>query len=472
MARASLDGVATWQSRRYRIAEVASGRDDTEFQARAQLLFRESALWQIMPPHFRTIHFRCLAFRMVSRMACSQWELLGRPHQQFPYRMFMLLSDPSLAHDILQVPDCVMGAWAQHLRARFPELSGDEFYAILAEAAMRMMVDTSVIEAKHATIRRLLLLASQNTHTLQGGALSARWVLNQCRIGGRKGRPAARKKKPKKGAARLRVKKIAKQQDSKKSRAGPFRAFIRLRTANMKLGIRPNWRDIAVDYRDNKARKTPLYLKAVALGKSGLQRSRADPRVASGKTSPFGSRVRDTERHQLRNLSEMMWLRTAELDKESRMLAVTARCMEMNMTMEESLQHARRVERCALISERAAASAAEDLLRHWTTRHADDDRALKNMIPTLSEHAATSIPCPDNVSIFDCTEQDASIAVGAVAWATANSQASPLGKTLRSIGTANINSCRSAPVKNSQRQVPAAIASEQACACARERASH
>ena len=434
MAMASLAGNASWHSRQYRVAELASGEADVSFRAKSQLLLKEPGLWQIVPPHFHTVSMRCLAFRLVSRMICSHHLLLASAHKRFPARMFLLLRDADLADELKHVPSCVLGTWATNLRLRFPELQGDEFWVILAEAASGTAVDTSQIEAKHATVRRLLVAGSHQTHTMDQPVLSAKWLLSQHRIGRakRSGKAGASKKVRRgNGKKKSRAPKMTKRgKERRRPRAGTWRAFVRLTTAMKKLGHRPNLRDIGAEYRDHKRARTALYLKAMALGDLALRRAKMIPTIASGREPAFGPRLRDIEKDQLRSLSDAMWQRTAAMNKEDRMLAVGAKSLEMNLTLGQSLAQARRVERLVTIEERAQAAEADAKLAQWSALHEGDVDDIKGHIPELASTLVTCSPSPDHMGIFTCATMDVDQVVAAVAWATENGQTSSLGTAL------------------------------------------
>ena len=174
-------GHCTFQSRNYRVAEAASGHDDRELLHRLRLLFTEAELWAIVPPQGLTVDRRALAFRCLSRLGCAAHQLLGIRHSTFPTKIFLLLKESGLADEFKRIPACVLGEWAANLRADYPDLSGVEFFIVLAEVASSLAMDTSVVESKHATVRRLLKSASLQTHTQTADALSARWLLLQYR---------------------------------------------------------------------------------------------------------------------------------------------------------------------------------------------------------------------------------------------------------------------------------------------------
>ncbi len=65
--------------------------------------------------------------------------------------------------------------------ATHPTLQGEEFLHKLALVGVMLWKDISVVEAKHASIRRLLKVASLQTHHQSFSDLSAQWCFVQHR---------------------------------------------------------------------------------------------------------------------------------------------------------------------------------------------------------------------------------------------------------------------------------------------------
>lgn len=168
--------------RDYRLTVAAEGTDEALFFERVGLLFAESGeLWRTMPTTEFTTSKRCLAFRMVARAACLVHRLLAHPHQQYPVKLFRLLKRPELGAEFAEEPTCRLDSWSNKLRQSHPGFEGPELLAKLRLVASVMWKDISVIESKHASVRRLVTQASTQTHTMMFTDLSAQWVCMQKR---------------------------------------------------------------------------------------------------------------------------------------------------------------------------------------------------------------------------------------------------------------------------------------------------
>lgn len=168
-------------SRQYRLALAAQG--DAEQRCREQVaeIWGSEALWSCVPLHDCTVSFRALDFKCISSLACSIHELLEVPHQAFPTRMFLLLAQPELARSFVEVPECLLDSWSCKLRSLYPSLAGDEFRHTLLLCVLLCWNDISTIEAKHASVRRILVGRSVQTHKSAFDEVSANWVFMQAR---------------------------------------------------------------------------------------------------------------------------------------------------------------------------------------------------------------------------------------------------------------------------------------------------
>ena len=75
----------------------------------------------------------------------------------------------------------MLDKWSFATKRLHPTFSGPEFMAKLALVSQVLWKDISRVEAKHATIRRLLVAASLQTHPQAVQDLSAQWVFLQAR---------------------------------------------------------------------------------------------------------------------------------------------------------------------------------------------------------------------------------------------------------------------------------------------------
>ena len=181
--------------------------------------------------------------------------------------------------------------------------------------------DASRIEALHATVRRLLLLASHQTHRQEFGDLSSQFVLMPSRTK----KDAARKPTVAKGKAKLRkeskrYKKTKKEPKQKRrtgggSSGGAWRAWVRMhRLGGRGLG---DLGQLAGEYRTARLANTAAYQRACRLGSSAHAAARRMPR---GK-SPFGRRTKDTVRDHVRRAQESLWRFASQLQPGERYTA-------------------------------------------------------------------------------------------------------------------------------------------------------
>lgn len=167
--------------REYRVTRAASGQDEVDFFKALGLLLSSTELWEVLPTRCYTAAFRSLAFRLISRAGCAIHQNLAHPHTQFPWKLFRLLKEPDLAPELCEVPDCMLDEWSLSMRRQHPTLSGEDFRKQLECVCLLAWKDISQIEARHASIRRLLLAASLQTRTQCLSDLSANWVFQQTR---------------------------------------------------------------------------------------------------------------------------------------------------------------------------------------------------------------------------------------------------------------------------------------------------
>ena len=167
--------------RHFRVSLAAMCGNEQRFREQVGILWFQPEMWAIMPVTCYKVSFRALAFRCISRMLCAMHEILEVPHKKFPVRLFALLEDQSLAAEFSKVPDCLLDPTSKALRDAHPDLSGEEFMHKLALLAMLLPVDIATLEAKHASIRRMLVVKSAQTHQMSFGHLAAEWVFLQMR---------------------------------------------------------------------------------------------------------------------------------------------------------------------------------------------------------------------------------------------------------------------------------------------------
>ena len=190
-----------------RIQIAAKCELETSFLQTLDALFHNPKNWQLFEEEALTFRFAGLAFRTLSRMGAAVIQLLVHHHQQYPWRLFLLLDSPQLAPDLVAEPACRKDAWTQRLQRLYPEFQGEEFMAILHLHATQQPVDIASIEAKHASIRRQVCMRSVQTWTLGFSHTSAEWLLQCFRKSRgraeRRGRARRRDQKPGGGAKQV-----------------------------------------------------------------------------------------------------------------------------------------------------------------------------------------------------------------------------------------------------------------------------
>ena len=179
--RAAKLGKTGFGVRDYRLCLAAKGDDERHFVESLNLLLGPSPLWSLVPINSYTVAFSSLAFRLLSRAGCVIHDLLTHRHQKFPFKMFRLLGEPHLAEEFSQVPPCLMDEWSLDMLASHPTLSGPDFQHKLLLVCLMGWKDISPVEARHATVRRLLNMASLQTRPQVLSDLSANWCALQAR---------------------------------------------------------------------------------------------------------------------------------------------------------------------------------------------------------------------------------------------------------------------------------------------------
>lgn len=160
---------------------AARGSLETTLYRQLELLMVDARLWTVIPDRYITVKLNAVAFLMCSRLGCQVEQNLAHRHRSYPFKLYLWLEDPSLATSIRSASDCMKTSWVLDFLRQFP-LSDDiteceESFDVLV-AIMRELHDEMIeIEAKHATLRRLLKGKGVQTHTLDVEELSADFVL-------------------------------------------------------------------------------------------------------------------------------------------------------------------------------------------------------------------------------------------------------------------------------------------------------
>eukprot|EP00971_Amphidinium_carterae_P329654 6462242-Amphidinium_carterae.2 len=180
MASAMMSGSMDIGSRSFPLVLASSGELEDNANGEYGLLLSAS-IWQVVPATCRTLSFRALCHRLLSRAAASIFQLLSVPHRQFPIALFRLLKDPSASKELEEQPDCIKDEWTLALQHQFGHLHNPLCLGLIQAQAQSLKTDISTVESNHSSIRRLLVARSLQTHSLNVEACSAEWVLQNCR---------------------------------------------------------------------------------------------------------------------------------------------------------------------------------------------------------------------------------------------------------------------------------------------------
>ena len=112
--------------------------------------------WAALQPRRRTERHSAFLFKMATAAACRSQCKFVQLHQTYPYKTFGLLSGmTSLAELRCESERCKQDAWTKSLLGRYHDgLEAPELMLEVYTIALISNIDTAVIEAKHATIRR------------------------------------------------------------------------------------------------------------------------------------------------------------------------------------------------------------------------------------------------------------------------------------------------------------------------------
>ena len=269
-------------NRRYRVTEIADGSIDERFCEALRFSFQAAELWAIVPPAEQTVGMRALTFKMLARSGATFEQLLASEHRKAPWRTFLLAhGEPSLVAEFQRKPACLLDDFSKELRRDYPSMAGDEFRSVLVLLLSMLRSDISHVECKHASLRRMALVASMHTHLVPHDTLGAHWVFAQARTrhqrASRTMSATCRRQKKKMGDPMRRAarsscrgaqrRRKAGQHTQRRGWGGAWRAWVRMHSRGLRFrSVRMG--DLATGYRAAKRQRSDEYAQAAGLGKS------------------------------------------------------------------------------------------------------------------------------------------------------------------------------------------------------------
>ena len=137
--------------------------------------------WQLLPASARTMAFRSVYFRVLSRLGSAAHQLVTHPHELYPQKLFLGLGAPETRADLATEGQCLKDPFTKQLQNVYPTLEGEQVQAILKMHALHQAVDIGAIETKHASVRRQIVLLSVQTWRREFSEASCHWLLQNLR---------------------------------------------------------------------------------------------------------------------------------------------------------------------------------------------------------------------------------------------------------------------------------------------------
>ena len=341
--------------RQYRVVVAASQTLEDQFLVSVYDLLCSKATWAFLPLASCTFAFKCLAFRMLSRMGSCVQYMLKLPHSRFPFKLFLLLEDPSLSEVFACAKPCELDDFSKGFLETFREkgLSHPDALMALQCLALLMKVDISGIEARHASIRRLLHRTPQ-APAFADSQLSATWVCTQfakrqlaCRA---KGVIKGRLKKP--SGAKLQPKSIK----HRRGKRSAWQAFVH----EVSQGSKANFKDLHKAYQELSHDELQR-LRDKAARACRPNRLRASSNAFGMTVAKAVSRVRAKKQKQL-------WLRRSPgVDDGSKLRALCQSVYADKLSHSEALERAGRETRFEQARLRALHQEQEDALMSFSS---------------------------------------------------------------------------------------------------------
>lgn len=173
---------AKGMQRSYKVLDEASGNGVAEFNE--NLYHRFHSLLPAVQDRSKTRSTRALAFRLLSRTGSGMHHFVEMDRQTFPVKLFegMVSNDANLVYESALSSGCLLDEISEQFLQQFPNAesynSADATAILLAMATM-WEVDITLIEARHAAVRRLVKARSVQTHVLKLDFLNGDYACRQ-----------------------------------------------------------------------------------------------------------------------------------------------------------------------------------------------------------------------------------------------------------------------------------------------------
>eukprot|EP00438_Fugacium_kawagutii_P013892 Skav219731 [mRNA] locus=scaffold301:344635:349193:- [translate_table: standard] len=222
------------QARSFKVLDEAAGNGVTEFHAN---LFRRfhSVLPAVQQVHM-TRSIRVLSFKLLSRCGSAMHFIVDMTRKSFPTKLYsgIVQNDARALYAAAQATPCLLDEFSKEFFGMFPTVDGyfsSDAQAILLTIAGLWETDITLIEARHAAVRRLVKSRSVQTHAPRLDHINGDYACRQharqfLRVySGTLEKNQARKTKKVRAASKSKLKKYKPHNKP----GGPWKAFLHLR---------------------------------------------------------------------------------------------------------------------------------------------------------------------------------------------------------------------------------------------------
>ena len=173
-------------AREYRATNAAMRKLETAAMEALRTVSTNAAHWEVIPLADRSVSFRNKAFKLSSALACSLSAKHMRVHSKGPFTGFLWLGSPHGLKAEYDRHTCkqVLGSWLEAWCAYWARNGGLDTRGATADltaAVVLLQEDMGESEAGHASIRRELVLLSNQVRACDFLEVSDRFVLRCCR---------------------------------------------------------------------------------------------------------------------------------------------------------------------------------------------------------------------------------------------------------------------------------------------------
>ena len=412
--------------RKFRVVEVAKGDDDRKLVEMLCTLEAQPDMWVLVPKSAHTVARRASVFRTLSRMGCAHRYLLASRHESYPFAAFLVLADHKWAASTANAPECMLDSWTKAMRAKYPTWSGPALLQILSTVALLLRVDVSHIEARHASIRRMLVSKSCQSWAMAFPDLSAQFLFMQQRhhqvphylLSLSKKRKSAAKKRCDGGHAKRKRPGPSRRKKKGAGRGGggPWRAWLRLQSRGGSGA--QTMADMAADYRAAKAARSEAYLKAKRLGSVATDFARRASGHGFGGSRRTGLHVNRAKRRMAMARQMRAWAGSTA----SQAFGLAAMAQATNSSVAETVAIARQVGRIDTVAHQADLQKALEVLHVYDEKQGRGAvAALRHVCPALAALPMVAVPLGSGMHVHVKAPTPEDVA-GPLAWAASHSQ--------------------------------------------------